>query len=131
MRAKLRWICGEGWLKGAYSVGGLLKSKAEEKWESVDPDRPRSSGSETVVAEVGSECESPGGVVMFVWMVCEDFVESFFVLMMALISSLRCLRLSLLLHQFGRLYSHPSPRCLHAEQLGSPSSHFFRLNLQV
>jgi hypothetical protein len=31
----------------------------------------------------------------------------------------------------GRLYSQDSPRCLQALQPGLPSSHFFRLNLQV
>jgi len=51
--------------------------------------------------------------------------------MMFLIMSFCWRRCSLLLHHMGRLYSHFKPRCLHALQLGLPSSHFFRLSRHV
>lgn len=110
--------------------GGLLKLKPPDIWESIEADRLRSRESE-YVADVGSECERSGGEFTELWMVCAFFSSSFLRLMMTLISSL-CLRLSsLLLHHCGRLYSHWSPRCLHAVHRGVPSSHFFRRNRQV
>lgn len=98
----------------------------------MDADLVRSKLSEKV-AEVGSEWERPGGEPMeeVVWMLCDDFSESFLRLMMVLMSSLCCLLASLLLHHMGRLYSQQSPKCLHAVHIGVPSSHFFLLNLQV
>lgn len=52
-------------------------------------------------------------------------------LMMPLMTSFCFLLVSLLLHQLGRLYSHSSPRFLHALQRGFSSEHFFRLNRHV
>ena len=104
MNSPLMLICGvANGVKSWPLWWGLLKLKP--KCESIEADLLRSSGSEKV-ADVGSECERPGGVLIEVWMVCEDFSESFFFLMIILISSLCLLRKSLLLHHIGLLYSH-------------------------
>jgi hypothetical protein len=42
------------------AIWGELKSKIDN-WESIDADRVRSMGPENV-AEVGKECDKPGGV---------------------------------------------------------------------
>lgn len=83
------------------------------------------------MAEVGSECDRPGGGLKDVWRACDDFSASFLRLMMFLMSSLCWRRSSLLLHHSGRLYSHCRPRWRQAAHVGEPSSHFFLLSLQV
>lgn len=66
------------------------------------------------------------------WLVVDVvFSVSFFRLMIILMLSFCSRRWSLLLHHMGLLYSHRSPRCLHAVQDGEPSSHFFRRSLHV
>ena len=110
-----------------------MKSKSDN-CESIDADRVRSKGSEKV-AEVGSECDKPGGVSepgVMTWFEVEVvFSVSFFRLMIILILSFWTRRWSLLLHHMGLLYSHRSPRCLQAVQAGEPSSHFFLRSLHV
>ncbi len=69
--------------------GGALKSNNDSE-ESMEADRVRSRGSEKV-AEVGRECDKPGGVSLpgvMTWFVDEvDFSVSFFLLMIILILS--------------------------------------------
>ncbi len=75
------------------AIWGELNSNSDN-CESIDADRMRSIGPENV-AEVGSECESPGGVsepgvmtwVVVVVVVDVVFSVSFFLLMIILILS--------------------------------------------
>ncbi len=131
-------ICG---VKGPNSCELCGELKLKPKCESMEPERARSRGSEKV-ADVGSECDRPGGEPTDVWIECVcvwgfapcgcvDFSASFLRLMIILMSSFCFLRASLLLHHIGRLYSHARPRCLHAVHMGVPSSHFFLRNLHV
>jgi len=74
--------------------GGALKSK-RDNWESIEADRVRSSESENV-ADVGRECDNPGGVSepgVMTWFVVEEvvFSVSFFRLMIILMLSF-CIR---------------------------------------
>ena len=96
-----KWSCSGGW-PNSYSL---------EYCESTDGARVR--GVTEYVAEVGRECESPGGVSAPIG-ICADFSDSFVRLIIPLIVSFCCLRCSLLLHHNGLLYSHFSPKCLHA-----------------
>ena len=97
-----------------------MKSFSGEKGESIEG--ARVCGVTEYVADVGNECDSPGGVSA---LICAVFSEIFVLFMMLLICSFCCFRCSLLVHQAGRLYSHLSPRCLHALHWPFPSSHFF------
>lgn len=76
---------------------------------------------------MGKEWVRPGGESAESF----DFSESLVLLMIFLITSFCFFRWSLLLHHSGLLYSHFSPRCLHALQHGFPSSHFFLRSRQV
>jgi len=124
-------------LKSAKFMPCALKSYSD-MFESIEPARVLSRESENV-AEVGNECESPGGVsepgvmtwVIVVVVEVVPFSESFLRLMIFLMFSFWFLRSSLLLHHIGLLYSQRSPRCLQAVQDGVPSSHFFLRRRQV
>lgn len=74
--------------------GGALKSNSDN-CESIEADRVRSRGSEKV-ADVGSECDNPGGVSepgVMTWFVVDEvvFSVSFFRLMIVLMLSF-CIR---------------------------------------
>lgn len=83
------------------------------------------------VADVGNECDRPGGVSAPVESICEVFSDSFVRFILFLMLSFCNFRCSLLLHHIGLLYSHFNPRCLHALHCPFPSSHFFRRKRQV
>ena len=97
-----------------------MKSYPGEYSESIEGARVR--GVTEYVADVGNECDNPGGVSA---LICAVFSEIFVRLIMLLICSFCCFRCSLLVHHAGLLYSHLSPRCLHALHWPFPSSHFF------
>lgn len=82
--------------------GGALKSKSSEKEDSIDPERVRSIESEKV-ADVGSECDRPGGVSAPGGRICDVFSESFLRLMIILMLSFCQRRESPLLHHMGLL----------------------------
>ena len=71
----------------------------------------------------------PDGNLVASWSVVFSFV--LVRLMMDLMWSFCFLRVSLLLHQLGLLYSHSSPRFLQALHRGFSSEHFFLRNLHV
>ena len=83
------------------------------------------------VSDVGWEWHRLGGVFALRETPWAVFSLSLVRLMMFFIISFWFRRCSLLLHHMGRLYSHLSPRCLHARQDGLPSSHFLRRRRQV
>ena len=87
------------------AIAGGLKSKSfSEKLESIEADRVRSIVSE-YVADVGNECDKPGGVWtlgVITWFVVV-FSESFLRLIIILILSFCHLLWSPLLHHIGLL----------------------------
>lgn len=62
---------------------------------------------------------------------CSVAFSVLFRLVIPLIRSFCFLRVSLLLHQIGRLYAHSRPRLWQASQRGLPSGHFFFLSRHV
>jgi len=62
---------------------------------------------------------------------CSVAFSVLFRLVIPLIRSFCFLRVSLLLHQIGRLYSHSRPRLRQASQRGLSSEHFFLLSRHV